>query len=168
MPPRYRSCLRILVSDYQRLYQSLKGLVRAAWRASLLLPEVSPLTGVAGNGSTSTSAGSCQMSLIPAKASGLKLSSWIFDERIEKALYLCPRQGSMLQALAPAPRGPPRIKSKDGSATQWRQLATSLVRNLPADCRLGSRPFVGISAIITGGGRVRIPYTCQINLGTLP
>ena len=30
------------------------------------------------------SAESCQMSLIPAKASGFKLSSWVFDGGIEK------------------------------------------------------------------------------------
>ena len=74
--------------------------------------------------------GSCQISMIPAKTSGLKLSSWVFDASIAKDC--AGMLASRLQALAPAPRGSLKIKSKDASATSVAAgLAKSVVGNLP-------------------------------------
>ena len=78
------------------------------------------------------------MSLIPAKTSGLKLSSWVFDGRVPKDCGYAPIK--VAGALAPAPRGSLNTKYQEQRRISDQRvaagLAKSLVVHLPATYRL--------------------------------
>ena len=77
--------------------------------------------------------GAARYPSIPAKSSGLKLISWVFDGRKEKDYRLAPiKVAGIVTCSSWISRG---IESEDAAATSVvTHLPTSLVRNLPGIC----------------------------------